>query len=75
MTTCAFAVTGSARFGTTCQQPGGYRVVYELDDEPGIESTDYRHYCRRHAERYAEILLASGIVRTARAVELEASHV
>lgn len=72
MPSCAFTVCAK---DTRCAQPGGYRVVYEIDDEPGLETEDYRCFCRRHAERYAEILLASGIVRTARAVEMEASHV
>ena len=72
MTHCAFTVCAHDR---TCHTPATHQVVYELDEEPGMESTDYRHYCRAHAERYAAILLASGIVRTARAVEMEASHV
>jgi len=71
MTHCAFIVCAK---DTRCSQPGTCHVVYELDEEPG-ETEDYRCFCRRHAERYAAILLASGVVRTARAVELEASHV
>jgi hypothetical protein len=67
MPSCAFTVCAK---DTRCAQPGGYRVVYEIDDEPG-ETEDYRCFCRAHAERYAAILLASGVVRTARAVEVE----
>ena len=66
---CGFQMTGSHRSAANCQQPGTCRVVYELDDEPGMETEDYRSYCRAHAERYAEILRASGVVKTARVVE------
>jgi len=72
MTHCAFIVCAHDR---SCHAPATHQAVYELFEEPGMESTDYRHYCRAHAERYAEHLLASGVVKTARAVELEAANV
>lgn len=62
MSQCGFVVCAQ---DTRCSHPGTCRVVYELDDEPGMETEDYRSFCPRHAERYAEILRASGVVRTA----------
>ena len=73
MPNCAFRHAGAhgciSPTGEQCRQPGTCRVVYELDEEPGMETEDYRAFCPRHAERYAEILRASGVVRSARVVE------
>lgn len=57
---CDFDCAGTPAT-TRCQQPGNTRVWYRVD--PETESTcDWRRYCRKHAEQYADTLRAMACV-------------